>query len=173
MRPVTVQFYKNPDVLHWGFEGGYWLGEDDWGAWIGLAVGTKRWKGEETVRPTSEPAVFCAPRGEWWHLHYNGVGSHNYLLFVDIVTPPVWVSANRYEMIDLDLDIGITVENEIVIEDEDEFEIHQVQYGYTEEMIRRARSETDRIVAALENHQEPFFDVADRWLSRVRVTGSE
>ena len=166
MRPVTVQFYKNPDILHWGFEA-HWLGEDEWGDWIGAPTGTERWKGEDSVHPSREPGVLCAPRGEWWHLHYNGVGSHNYLLFIDIVTPPVWVSPNRYEMIDLDLDVGITVDNEIVVEDEDEFEIHQVKFGYSDEMIRRARSETDRIVTALENQEEPFFEVAARWLARV------
>lgn len=172
MRPVTVQFYKNPDILHWGFEA-QWLGEDEWGDWIGAPTGTRRWKGETTVRPSREPGVLCAPRGEWWHLHYNGAGSHNYVLFIDIVTPPVWVSPNRYEMIDLDLDVGITVDNEIVIEDEDEFELHQVRYAYSDEMIERARSETLRIVGSLENQEEPFFDVAARWLSRMGAARSD
>lgn len=168
VRPVTVQFYKNPDILHWGFEGGYWLGEDEWGAWTGVPTGTKRWKGERAVRETRAAAVFCAPREGWWHLHYGGANEYSdYMLFIDIVTPPVWVSPNRYEMIDLDLDVGITVDAEIVIEDEDEFEVHQVEFGYGEEMIRRARSETDRIVAALESKQEPFFGVAAAWLRQV------
>lgn len=168
MRPVTVQFYKNPDILHWGFEGGYWLGEDEWGDWIGVPTGTNRWKGEKDVRDTRMAAVFCAPRDGWWHLHYSGVNQFSdYALFIDIVTPPVWVSPNRYEMVDLDLDVGFTVENEIVVEDEDEFVLHQVRYRYTDEMIRRAESETARIVAALENTEEPFFDVAARWLAQV------
>jgi protein associated with RNAse G/E len=168
LRPVTVQFYKNPDVLHWGFEGGYWLGEDEWGTWTGVPTGTKRWKGETAVRDTRTAAVFCAPRDGWWHLHYGGESDHSdYVLFIDIVTPPIWVSPNRYEMIDLDLDVGITADNEIVVEDEDEFEAHRVKFGYSEEMIRRARSETDHIVAALEGKQEPFFQVAAAWLGRV------
>jgi len=168
MRPVTVQFYKNPDIIHWGFEGGYWLGEDEWGAWIGVPTGTRRWKGDQVVRDTRMAAVFCAPRDGWWHLHYSGENElSDYALFVDIVTPPLWVSPNRYEMIDLDLDVGITLDHEIVVEDEDEFEIHQVEFGYTEEMIRRARSETDRIVAALREGNEPFFEIAAGWLRQV------
>ena len=167
-RPVTVQFYKNPDILHWGFEGGFWLGEDQWGRWTGVPTGTRRWKGERAVRDTQAAAVFCAPRDGWWHLHYGGRNEFSdYTLFIDIVTPPIWVSPNRYEMIDLDLDVGITVGGEVVVEDEDEFQIHQVEFGYSEEMIERATLETGRIVAALEKRAEPFFEVAETWLRQV------
>jgi hypothetical protein len=86
---------------------------------------------------------------------------------VDIVTPPVWVSEDRYEMIDLDLDVAVYRDGTVEIQDEDEFAIHQRQYGYSAEMIRRANEETQRIVTALEQRQEPFFDVAASWLSRV------
>ncbi|MGH3649068.1 MAG: DUF402 domain-containing protein [Acidimicrobiia bacterium] len=166
MRPVTVQFLKNPDITHWGFEA-VWLGEDEWGDWVAVPTGSKRWKGAETVLPTGFDAVFCAPRGEWWHLHYSGSHAHNYSHFIDIVTPPVWVSANRYEMIDLDLDVAVHHDGAIEIQDEDEFEVHQVCYGYSEEMIRRARAETDRVVEALTGHREPFFEVAAAWLARI------
>jgi hypothetical protein len=165
-RPVTVQFLKNPDIIHWGFDA-IWLGEDEWGDWIAAPTGTRRWKGERQMPDSAEPGVLCAPRGEWWHLHYTGESARTYVLFVDIVTPPVWVSPNRYEMIDLDLDVGVGLDGEIVIEDEDEFELHQVRYGYTEEMIRGAVEETARVVGALEGRKEPFFEVAESWLRRV------
>ncbi len=165
-RPVTVQFLKNPDIVHWGFEA-IWLGEDDWGDWIAVPRGSKRWKGEGSVRPTESAAVFCAPRGEWWHLHYNGSNAHNYSHFVDIVTPPIWVGDNRYEMVDLDLDVAVHVDGTLEVQDEDEFEIHQHRYEYTEEMIRRAVEETGRIVELIETGEEPFFEVAAAWLSRV------
>lgn len=167
MRPVTVQFLKNPDILHWGFEA-RWLGEDDWGDWIAVPAGTTRWKGEESVRPTQSDAVFCAPREGWWHLHYNGPTtqlSH----FVDIVTPPIWISENRYEMIDLDLDVVVARDGTVDVEDEDEFEIHQVSYGYTREMIRGAERETKRIVTELQARREPFFAVAASWLARLAI----
>jgi uncharacterized protein len=165
MRPVTVQFLKNPDKLHWGFEA-WWLGEDEWGDWIAAPAGTVRWKGEQHRSPTGSDAVFCAPRDEWWHLHYNGP-TGRYSHFVDIVTPPVWLSENRYEMIDLDLDVAVLGDGTIEVQDEDEFEVHQVEYGYTAEMIRGAVSETRRIVTELERRREPFFDVAARWLDLV------
>lgn len=166
-RPVTVQFLKNPDVTHWGFEA-FWMGEDEWGDWISVPTGTVRWKGETAVRPTRMPAVFCAPRGQWWHLHYNGqMGHPNFTHFVDIITPPVWVSQDRYEMIDLDLDVAVRLDGTVEVQDEDEFEVHQVRYGYTEEMIRGAEMETARIVGELEQRREPFFDVASAWLAKV------
>ena len=165
-RPVTAQFLKNPDITHWGFDA-FRLGEDSWGDWIALPQGSKRWKGAEIVRPSRETAVFCVPRGQWWHLHYNGPGVHRYVLFIDIVTPPVWVSKDRYEMIDLDLDVGMTNDGEVVVEDEDEFQVHQVEFAYSDEMIRNAEKATDQVVAMLENRQEPFFEVAESWLQMV------
>ena len=166
MRPVTVQFLKNPDIIHWGFEAMY-LGEDEWGDWISVPTGTVRWKGEDNLSPTGEDAVFCVPRDQWWHLHYVGPTARNYALFVDIITPARWVSPTRYEMVDLDLDVGLETDGTVVVEDEDEFEIHKVKYGYTEEMIIGAVEETTRIVNALEAREEPFFDVAQSWLKRV------
>ena len=162
---MTVQFLKNPDILHWGFEA-WFLGEDEYGSWMAVPEGTKRWKGKESVRATGEAAVFCAPNDGWWHLHYNGATTR-FSHFVDIVTPPVWVSENRYEMIDLDLDVIVEHDGTVKIDDEDEFQIHQVKYGYTTEMVLRAEAETQRIVGELENRKEPFFEVADAWLSLV------
>lgn len=165
-RPVTVQFRKNPDIVHWGFEA-TWLGEDEWGDWIAVPEGARCWKGNDERRPTEGNAVFCVPRGEWWHLHYNGANHHKYTHFIDIVTPPVWLSEHRYEMIDLDLDVAIHRDGTVEIQDEDEFEVHQVELGYTEEMIARAIEETRRLVAAVERRREPFFDVAAGWLEHL------
>lgn len=166
MRPVTVQFLKNPHHIHWGFAASF-LGEDEYGSWMAAPAGTKRWKGEREVNPSSEDAVFCAPRQGWWHLHYNG-DTTRYSHFVDIVTPPRWVSENRYEMIDLDLDVVVDQDGRVEVEDEDEFEQHQVLYRYTPEMVRMALEETERVVAALRARREPFFDTAESWLRSLR-----
>lgn len=166
MRPVTTQFLKNPDITHWGFEG-FRLGEDSWGDWIGVPPGSRRWKGDEEKGPTGAGAVFCVPRGEWWHLHYNGMDGNAASHFVDIVTPPVWLGEERYEMVDLDLDVVLHLDGTVDIEDEDEFAVHQVRYGYTEEMIRNAVETTSRIAEALRDGEEPFFEVAADWLTRL------
>jgi hypothetical protein len=166
VRPVTAQFLKYPDVLHWGFEVLH-LGEDEFGIWMAAPTGTRRWKGETPVEPTGHDAVFCAPREGWWHFHYSGDLDDTYSHFVDIATPPVWIAAARYEMVDLDLDVAIRRDGTLVVEDEDEFETHQVLYGYSPEMVERALAETDRIVTALRNGTEPFFEVAATWLARL------
>ncbi len=164
--PVTVQFFKNPDIPHWGHEA-FVLGEDDWGRWLSIPTGSKRWKGDEEASPTRLPAVFCTPHESWWNLHYGGPDAFRYTMFIDIVTPPVWVSEDRVEMVDLDLDVVVHADGTIEIEDEDEFEVHQVKYGYSAEMIRMAEAETKRVVSMLENRQEPLFEVADSWLRKV------
>ena len=111
--------------------------------------------------------MFCAPHEGWWHLHYEGGNAREYLLFVDINTPPRWLGENRYEMIDLDLDVAMTPDGVVEIQDEDEFEVHQVKYGYTREMTRRAVDTTEWVVGELRRRAEPFFDVAEAWLAKV------
>lgn len=165
MRQVTIQFLKNPDILHWGFEAVY-LGEDEHGWWMALPEGARRWKGDAEVSPNGSTAVLCAPRDGWWHLHYNG-SANRLSHFVDIVTQPAWVTGERMEMIDLDLDVIVHQDGLIEVEDEDEFEIHQRRYEYTPEMITRAREETDRVVSAIQRREEPFFAVAQNWLTKV------
>jgi protein associated with RNAse G/E len=166
MQKVTAQFLKNPHHIHWGFEA-YRLGEDEWGVWLAVPAGTRRWKGAAEHSPTRNHAVFCAPREGWWHLHYNGPSDDTYSHFVDICTTPVWVSEDRYEMIDLDLDVARAPDGTMEIQDEDEFEEHQVIYGYTAEMIMRAMEETERVYAALGALEEPFGKVAADWLGEV------
>lgn len=165
MRPVTVQFLKYPDHLHWGFETIY-LGEDHFGHWMSVPAGSVRWKGDREYPPTGEDAVFCAPHEGWWHLHYNGPTT-KYSHFIDIVTPPTWVSENRYEMVDLDLDVVVHRDGTVEIEDEDEFLAHQVLYGYSTEMVQRALEETRHVTEMLETSREPFSAVAADWLARL------
>lgn len=165
MRPVTVQFLKNPDVLHWGYET-LLLGEDEHGSWLALPKGAQRWKGHEPFQPTPRRSVMCAPHDGWWYLSYGGP-VNKLTHFVDIVTQPLWAADDRIEMIDLDLDVIIHQDGTIEVVDEDEFEAHQVLHDYTEEMVRRARAETTYIVEALNGRREPFFEVAAAWLARV------
>ena len=159
--PVTIQFLKKPDVIHWGFEAVV-LGNDEYGIWLAIPAGGRRWKGEVDRSPVEHAAAFLAPHDDWWTLHYAGPETQ-YVLFVDITTPPVWVSGERVEMVDLDLDVGLTQDGRAIVEDEDEFIVHQLEYGYTEREIRSALEATERVVRSLETRHEPFFEVARTW----------
>jgi protein associated with RNAse G/E len=167
MEPVVVQYYKNPDLLHWGFAG-HLIGEDEHGLWVGLPQGSDRWKGDVRQGQSGEDAVLCFPHRGWWTLHYSGPG-HPVTHFVDITTQPVR-NGDRIEMIDLDLDVLVTADGEIVIEDEDEFELHLVRYRYSQEMIEGAKTETENVARRLRRRQEPFFEVAAHWLGVLRST---
>jgi protein associated with RNAse G/E len=167
MEAIVVQYYKNPDILHWGFAG-YLIGTDDHGSWVGLPRGTDRWKGAAQQTRTAEDAVLCLPHRGWWTLHYAGMpGPVTH--FVDITTQPRRTE-NGFEMIDLDLDLLVMAEGQVVIEDEDEFQVHQLMYGYSPEMIEKARAETERVAHLLRGRREPFFDVASSWLTFLRST---
>ena len=161
---MTVQFYKRPRALHWGFAG-FLLGEDDHGHWVGLPRGSDRWKGETARGPTEEDAVQCFPHEGWWVLHYNGP-VRPVTHFVDIATQPA-MSRGRIEMIDLDLDVLVLADGTVEVEDEDEFEVNQVTLGYSQETIRRAEAETERVAELLRRGEEPFFQVAEQWLQEV------
>lgn len=111
----------------------------------------------------------CFPHEGWWVLHYNGP-VRPISAFVDIATQPV-VAPGRIEMVDLDLDVVAYADGSVEIVDEDEFAVHQIELGYTTDMVRRARSETELVVDLLWRGQEPFFTVAEGWLEQV-ATGS-
>lgn len=161
---VTVQFLKYPDAIHWGLVT-YRLGEDEWGVWLGMPVGSERWKGAEPWHPTTENRVLCVPHSDWWVLSHNGAGpdlSH----FVDISTPAVW-GPGRVEMVDLDLDVVVWQDGTVEMEDEDEFALHQVQLDYPGELVAGARAAADRLFAEVSLGREPFFATAASWLLRV------
>lgn len=142
-----------------------WLGEDEWGIWLVMPEDARRWKGEVERSPVHSAGVFCVPHDGWWVLYFNG-GNTNLSHFIDVATPAVW-SDGRVETIDLDLDVIIHQDGTVEIEDEDEFALHQVELGYPDELIVRAREETDRLFAAVSRREEPFFDGAASWLERI------
>ncbi len=167
VQPVVVQFFKYPDIPHWGHEG-FIVGDDEYGTWVSSPAGSRRWRGEVEFDPLPHPAVMCAPHDGWWHLYYNGSGGRSMTHFVDITTQPVRVGIGRIEMVDLDLDVVRRLDGGVEIVDEDEFLLHQVRYGYPPEIIRRAREEADRIYGAVIAREEPFFEVAESWLQIAR-----
>ena len=164
MDSVTVQFYKYGGALHWGIETAR-LGEDGWGVWLSYPRGAERWKGHDVRSPNPHAAVVCVPHDDWWLLHYSP-GHPNISHFIDVNTPGEW-SSGRVELIDLDLDVVVNADGSVEIDDEDEFALHQLELGYTDDLIERARNTADRLFLDVTAGSEPFFATAEGWFDRV------
>jgi predicted RNA-binding protein associated with RNAse of E/G family len=160
----TLQFFKYPDALHWRHEG-HWLGEDEFGAWIGCRKGDVAQRGIEPARRISGHQVHLVPRDDWWVLTYapyHPKATH----WIDISTPATF-EEGRVTTIDLDLDVVRTPEGLVLIDDEDEFAEHQVSLGYPPELIENAERATSEMYEALAEMREPMDAVARGWLDRV------
>ncbi|WP_022889418.1 DUF402 domain-containing protein [Agromyces italicus] len=165
---VRVRALKWGGAPHWQFDG-LWLGDDEHGSWVGFPVGTR------FVRPGNEftatwHSVSLFPHAGWAagfnSGHPRGLGT-----YVDLATTPEWradATGATVSYVDLDLDV---VEREGVpafIEDEDEFAEHAADFGYPADLIRRVRSDAERVLGAVRNREPPFDGAtAARWLARL------
>ena len=162
--PYTLQFFKYPDTPHWRHEG-VWLGEDEFGVWLGCRIGNVAQRGDEPPRQISGNQVHLIPRNDWWVLTYaphHPKATH----WIDISTPATFED-DRATMVDLDLDVARTPDGRVVIDDEDEFAEHQVSLGYPPDLIENAERATQEMYEALIEMREPFDAVVRSWLSRV------
>ena len=142
------------------------LGEDQHGLWLGGRVGTENQKGTDApIGHSREPWVFCSPPKAWWSLAYNG-DNRKFTHFVDIITPPV-IRGDTIEMIDLDLDVVRRLDGTTFVDDEDEFAEHQIQLGYPDWMIDKARTTTAERFIAMSNLEEPFDQVCRDWYDKL------
>lgn len=165
-RPVTVQYSKYPDTLHWRHELTF-LGQDDHGIWLGAPVGTVVQRGTEAPRTTTRYFVQLISRGLWWSALFNGPNPRQLDVYVDVTTPATWPNPDRVEMIDLDLDVVRRVDGTVHVDDEGEFEEHRVSLGYPPAMADMARTTAARLTIALEQHHPPFDEEATPWLDMV------
>lgn len=165
-RPVTVQYSKYPDTLHWRHELIY-LGQNDHGIWLGAPVGATVQRGDEPPRTMTRHFVQLVAPGVWWSALFNGPNPDHIDVYVDVTTPAAWPSPNRVEMIDLDLDVVRRTDGSVYVDDEDEFDEHRVSLGYPPALVDRARTVAARLVIALEQRRPPFDLAAVPWLEMV------
>lgn len=165
MRPITVQFYKYPDRLHWRHDTTY-LGEDEHGIWLGSQAGSIVQRGHES--PVEHPYRFVsviAPGA--WYIPIFSPDDHRYAIYVDISSPTTWTTPDRVEMFDLDLDVILSPEGRVEILDRDEFEDHSVRFGYPEHLIVGAEAATAFVFEAVSSRHGPFSGVASQWLDHL------
>jgi len=145
-----------------------WLGEDEFGIWLGAPIGTVYSKGEEgEVYATRERRVMLFPRDAWWTALFQAAPAR-LDVYCDVTTPSDWAGTGEVTMIDLDLDVcRRRQDGSVFVDDEDEFAGHQKRYGYPPDTVTRARSAADRLSAALRDGVEPFGSRYRAWLDRV------
>jgi len=166
-RPITVQYFKYPDALHWRHEL-RWLGEDAHGIWLGGAVGTIVQRGAESPVVMTRAFAQLVTPDRWWTALFNGPGAgHDMPVYVDVTTTAHWVRSDRVELIDLDLDVVQRGDGTVCVDDEAEFEEHRVALGYPARMVASARTAAARLVLDIESGTAPFDGTGREWLDRV------
>ncbi|GAA0618355.1 DUF402 domain-containing protein [Kribbella sandramycini] len=163
-RRVRVVYRKYDGALHW-HQWMEWLGEDEYGVWLGGRVGEVSQRGDELTVVAEVAHVQLFPRGEWFTAIFNDA-PRSTEIYCDVTTP-VEFSDELVTMVDLDLDVIRKRDGSVLVDDEDEFAEHQVKYGYPAEVIAQAQASCDRLVVAVAN-DEPFQAVYKSYLDRVR-----
>lgn len=170
MRPVTLQFYKYPDTIHWRHDMVY-LGEDVHGTWLGAPLGTIIQRGEEPPMTWHRPFVqLIQAEAPWipiWNLEPDKTA-----IYVDITTVPKMPAPDRYEAIDVDLDVVQLIDGSIEILDEDEFEEHRSKLNYPDWLVDQARSTTARVMLAIKTKSPPFDGAHLQWFELLATMDS-
>ncbi len=165
-RDVRVVYTKYDGSLHWHQTMRY-LGEDEYGVWLGAPAGSLVQRGYEPPIRSSQHTVQLMPRGQWWTaaFHAEPQGAE---IYCDISTPPQWPHPGEVTMVDLDLDvIRMRADQSVYLDDEDEFAEHQVRYGYPDEVISQARQAADWLLQAVGDGTEPFAGSYRAWLDQM------
>jgi len=179
---IRCEMTKWGERPHWQFTGTY-LGADEHGDWIGVPAGTHH------QRPGHEfhSAVDCVtlvPPGAW-HLPTFQAPGIWCDLYVDVTTPATWEDG-VLRAVDLDLDVIRLPDQlppvesapwdvppagpgEIFVDDEDEFAEHQVAFGYPADVIERAQTSCDELVAAVRAGLAPYDGTHQRWLDALSL----
>ncbi len=143
------------------------LGEDEWGTWLGVPVGTAVYYAAADVsRIDRHRAVRLIPRDGWFTAMFFAP-TRNLEMYCDITAPAAWAGPAQVSIVDLDLDVARTRRGGVELLDEDEFAVHQVKYGYPAEVTTRATESAQRILTASRNRVEPFGSHYVTWLDRV------
>lgn len=166
-REVRVVYTKYDGSLHWHQTMQY-LGEDDYGIWLGAAAGSSTRRGDEPPIVIEQAFAQLIPDGVWWTAVFNAETT-NTEIYCDISSPPQWADQNYVTMVDLDLDVlRLRASQEVLLVDEDEFAEHQIRYCYPADVIQEAEQAATWLQHAIRDGVEPFGAVYSQWLEKVR-----
>ena len=158
---VHIDERKWPDRIHWQLYA-HQLCEDEHGTWLYVPQGTTAKRGEEAPLRIPHGFVMLVPNGEPWLVEYYW-DHPAHPLYINIGTIPEW-HGDRVTQVDLDLDVVRRADGSVSVLDEDEFAEHSERFGYPPELMKLARTATDRAVRLLATGAEPFGTAAAPWL---------
>jgi protein associated with RNAse G/E len=142
------------------------LGEDEWGTWLGVPVGTEvDYVSAGFSRVDEHRGVRLIPRAGWYTALFFAP-TRELEMYCDITAPATWTGMTQVTMVDLDLDVIRTHRGKVNLLDQDEFAVHQVSYGYPADVIRQATHTADQVVTASRNRTEPFGTHYAGWFDR-------
>ncbi len=164
MRNVRVVYRKYDEKLHW-HQWTQYLGEDQYGVWLGAPAGSVSQRGDEPEVVQDSAHVQLFPVGRWFTAIFNDE-PRSTEIYCDITTP-VEFADDVVTMIDLDLDVIRKRDGTVYIDDEDEFAHHQVKYNYPADIITTAQQTCDWLATAVTT-EEPFLTVFKTYLDKLR-----
>jgi len=162
---VQVIFLKYDGRAHRSYPARF-LGEDEFGVWLGVVAGTPaRVDGDrETLR--EEPYVLLVPTNSWWTAMFNAPPRRTEV-YCDVTTPATWSGRHEVTVVDLDLDVRRRRWGDIERLDEDEFAEHTQAFGYPAEVVSEAMAASYWLAEALGDGTEPFATHFRTWLAQV------
>jgi hypothetical protein len=162
---VRVRYRKYDGTAHRDYPARR-LGDDEHGDWLGVDTGTASiYHGEPSVERI--PFVVLIPRDQWWTAMFNPPPRTSEI-YCDITTPARWGGDHTVDLVDLDLDVVRRRSSGLVeLRDEDEFAVHRVNFGYPEDVVRRAWQAAGWLRGALRDGTQPFASRYRRFLARV------
>ena len=165
MGDIDVVFRKFDGKMHRrAFE--LRLGEDEWGTWLGVPVGTEvDYVSAGFTRADEHRGVRLIPRDGWFTALFFAP-TRALEMYCDITAPATWTGTAQVTMVDLDLDVIRTRRGKVDLLDEDEFAAHQVSYGYPAEVVRQATDAAQQVLAACRDRAEPFGSHYVSWFDR-------
>jgi uncharacterized protein len=165
-REVRVVYTKYDGSLHW-HQAMTYLGQDEYGTWLGAFAGSRAQRGDEPPILLEQPFAQLIPDRQWWTAVFNGEPARTEI-YCDISSPPRWPDENEVTMVDLDLDVlRVRADQQVVLVDEDEFAEHQVKYSYPPDVISQAEQSAQWLLQAIKSGTEPFASAFRPWLDQV------
>lgn len=140
-----------------------WLGEDNFGRWLGVARGEPWWTVDRSRSGVFEQSlVKLVPSHTFWTVCFHPVDP---VVDVDIVLPVQWID-DVLEEVDLELDILRFTNGSVHVRDQDKFDQVRTTWAMPAEMVAQAVATCDQVRGLVEQGAEPFGSVGRMWLTR-------